>query len=156
MQNQHTVWCTFTISDSCNTCPFCRVKSMVRNALNCWLFHCQGYYDIDFPASLTISLLVCPFQKRILDGSLGFAAGVSKASFELNHILTHTLLWGDWLLNVPLQQGKFSPHREKLWHVQLPCCFIKNLRGSVPLQVSPCNWKYIPLTALCHSSNYDV
>lgn len=132
-----TVWCIFTISDSCNTCPFCRVKSMVRNALNCWLFHYQGYYDIDFPASLTISLLVCPFQKRILDGSLGFAAGVSKVSFELNHILTHTMLWGDWLVNVPLQQGKFPPHRGKLWHIQLPCCFIKNLREVFPCRYHP-------------------
>lgn len=77
----------------------------------------SGFEDIDLTDTYTISLPVCPFQKRILDGSLGFAAGVSCIPFE--QTCTHTYSTGrrmlccNGLLEVLLWQAGFLPETHK-------------------------------------------
>lgn len=62
---------------------------------------------------LNLLCLVCSFfQKRILDGSLGFAAGVSLMSFELNS--THTeQVAGRCHVMGPLGQAVFFLEKKK-------------------------------------------
>lgn len=103
------------------------------------------------------NLSLCPFQKRILDGSLGFAAGVSCFWIQ-THTYTHPVQVGEWCNMKTFGrfwtwQAEFLLEPEKAWQIQMPHSFIElwdkwSPGGELGLIMSKevlcCNRKYIP------------